>query len=151
VALSGWELHEARARVKAVQESHARTIAGASSKPVFEMTIRPARVWGSLEDGWMFDIGGGRGLFADWDLPEGAATETIVASVSPGNGMWFDQSGEEMPAEPLPYLWENLRDDHPLLEYVGAVTFQLDGDPGASLRDFLDHEWVVPPEARNED
>jgi len=149
LALSGWELHEARARVTAVRTAHARTMREASSQPVFEIEVRPARVWGSPEDGWMFDIGGGRALFADWDLPEGAATVTIVASVSPAGGMWFDQSGEELPAEPLPYLWENLRDDHPLLDLVGACTFELGEDPGAAFRDFLGHEWIIPPEERN--
>ncbi len=151
VVLCGWELWEARGRVAAVREAHARTLETALAKPVYEMTVQPARVWGSPEDGWMFDVGGGRALFADWDLPEGAATERIVASVSPAGGMWFDQSGAELSAEPLPYLWENLRDDHPLLELVGAGAFKLDDDPGAALRDFEDYEWIVPPEVRNPD
>lgn len=148
IAMSSWELYEARSRVAAVQQTYAELIREASAKPVYEIEVRPVRVWGSPEDGWMFDVAGGRALFADWDLPEGAATERIVASVSPPGGMWLDQSGEEMTAEPLPYLWENLRDDHPLLELVGAVTFRLEDDPGAALRDFVDHEWIIPPEAR---
>lgn len=149
VAISSWELYEARARVKAVRETHASIMQSAASKPVYEIEVRPARVWGSPEDGWMFDVGEGRALLADWDLPEGAATETIVASVSPAGGMWFDQSGQELQAEPLPYLWENLRDDHPLLELTGAATFELGEDAGAALRDFVGHEWIIPPEARN--
>jgi hypothetical protein len=149
LAISAFELYEARARVKAMRAGWAGAIEQASAQPVVEIQLRPARAWGSPEDGWMFDISGGRALFADWDLPLGAATEIILAAVSPAGGVWFDQSGEEIRAAPLPYSWEDLRDDHPLLDLTGPVTFRLDSDPGAALRDFFEPEWLVPPARRD--
>ncbi|MCB1018610.1 MAG: hypothetical protein KDC27_01725 [Acidobacteria bacterium] len=151
LGVCAWELQEARARVGAVREAWARRVREASEQPVVEITVRPVRVWGSADTGWIFDLADGRALFADWDLPSGAATERIVAAVSSAGGVWFDQDGPELEAQPFPYSWEDVRDDHPLLEMTGPVLFRLDRDASASFRDFFEPEWLVPPAPRNSD
>jgi hypothetical protein len=148
LVLSGWRLHHARKGLRTIRQTWRETIDQAAVQPVFEIDVHPLRAWGSHEDGWMFDVGGSRALFVDWELPLGSPTARILAAVSPSGYDWLDQSGEELDAAPLPYLWENLRDTHPLLDLSGPVSFRLDSDPGASLRDFAEHEWLLPGEFR---
>jgi hypothetical protein len=145
VASAGWDLRQNRGSLRRLRASWERAIKEAAAKPVVEIEVDPLRAWGGAETGWMFDVGGRRALYADWDLPLGGPTEKIVASVSPAGGVWFDQTGEELDAEPFPYSWEDVRDEHPLLEKTGPATFRLDADPGASFRDFLEPQWLVEP------
>ena len=143
-AFAGWDLRHARTKVRRLRDAWSRTIQTAGEQPVVEIELRPARAWGAGDTGWIFDVGGGRALYADWDLPLGSPTGTIVAAVSPAGGVWFDQSGAEIESEPFPYSWEDVRDDHPMLETQGPATFRLEADAGSSFRDFLEPEWLVP-------
>lgn len=148
VAACTWDLRQSWGRVKAVRKQWGDLRNRAEATPVIEAEVRPHRVW-KWEYSWLFDLGDGRALLAEWDLPRKSASERIVARITAEGIQWIDQYGEDLPAASLDFDWDRLPDDHPLAENWGPAVFRLQGDPGDSIRAFADGSFPLHVEPRN--
>jgi hypothetical protein len=132
------ELRSARSRLMRVRNTWAESIAAAESNPVWQIDIAPRRAWGN-EHGWIFDLGDGRGFFAEWNIPYKDPRERISWRMAWGGFEWLDQSGERIRSEPFRLDWNRFPDDHALARTFGPAIFRLgDRDPAAALLAFED-------------
>jgi hypothetical protein len=137
-AASVLEVRSARSRLMRVRNTWAASIAGAESNPVWQIDIAPRRAWGD-EQGWIFDLGDGRGFFAEWNIPYKEPRQRICWRLACGGFEWLDQSGERIRSEPLRLDWNRFPDDHALARTFGPAIFRLnDQDPAAALLAFGD-------------
>lgn len=141
LGVAAFELWEARARVWAVQRNWEQTVREAEDNDVVELQLEPVQAWAG-EGGWLLDLGDGRGLWAEWDLPAGRPTATMAVRVAYSGILWIDQEGEPCPAFPLDLDWRTLPPEHPLTHEWGPAIFRLGLDPVASLVSFK--EWSFP-------
>jgi hypothetical protein len=127
--VSTWGLRRTRRR-----NDWAKRIADAKARPVEQIDIAPLRAW-RCGTGWIFDLGGGVGMFAEFEIPGGAPKSLLTWRKAMGCTAWIDQSGSEIACGAVSV--PSLPAHHPLRERVSPVVFTLDSkNPVESLLRF---------------
>lgn len=131
IGVSTWEMRRSRREVVRARTGWAQAIVEAKLNPVEQVDIAPLRAW-SCGEGWIFDLGGGAGMFAEFDIPEDVPRALLTWRKAYGCAAWIDQSGDEVPRDAVNV--PALPADHPLCNSWGPAVFLLDSkDPGGSL------------------
>ncbi len=127
-----WE----RRRLAKLRADWAKRIAEAAAYPLLQTDVEAERAWFG-EPGWIFELGDGHALFADWDFPQDQPRARISWRQSQEGFHWLEQSGSSLPVGRFVIDWETLPDSHPLAKQPGPALFRLDsGDPAEALLAF---------------
>lgn len=141
IGISAWETRRSKNSISRVRAKWEQAIVDAKVNPVEQIDIAPLQAW-SCDRGWIFDLGGSVGMFADFDIPGGVPRVLLTWRKAHGCTAWIDQSGAEIPraaaiVPPLPST-------HPLCRSRGPSVFSLDSaDPGGSLLRFENGQFPL--------
>jgi hypothetical protein len=116
--VSTWGLRRKRRR-----NDWVKRVAEAKAHPVEQIDIAPLRAW-RCGTGWIFDLGGGVGMFAQFEIPGGTPRSLLTWRKAMGFAAWIDQSGAAIACGTVSVL--SLPANHPLCERVSPVVFALD-------------------------
>ncbi|MBM3753026.1 MAG: hypothetical protein FJW38_03500 [Acidobacteria bacterium] len=143
IGVSTLAVRRSRRRTGRARADWTQRVAEAKLHPVEHIDIAPLRAW-SCGKGWIFDLGGGVGFFAEFDIPGGSPKALLTWRKARGCVVWIDQSGVEVPCDDAPVPVVPLH--HPLCRMTGPVVFSLDSkDPIGSLLRFEGGHSPVEP------
>lgn len=132
-----WEWHARRQKIASIRRNWAESIAAAHAVEVTQIDVAPLRAWGGA-DGWIFELGDGFGLFAEWDIPQDEPKSAICWCRAGGGFHWVRQAGVPIPTSPMKVDWEAFPSEHPLALHFGPALFRLAG--GDPIQDLLTFE-----------